>query len=484
MRKAIVAVLFCTVKLCAQTCTILAPSNCGTTGVYVGPPTLRTFVTGISTALPTAPANVAALPQPRMIYSGEIVPVSQSFMIYDPHTCPNSGTCLYNNPVVIDNWIDSLVNLPLQGVGLKSVELKLSAGPLLQSKEYNPSSVMAGGLNYCGTYGACYGGSSDANATWHANGLSTYDQVFAHLAAKAGVKARIAPMLSGDVLLACGIQQNGFTELQVQQCIVPLWAAMVKRWHVDDDTVIHEPCGVLAAVLGTSGCAMSVSDPDTLIQRAAAAVRATSQNSNIRIGAGALNSDATGTCPGSQNFWCDWYTNLMPAGVLDFGGIDMYPVASVPVANYNNTWASYSAMVAHVTAIGKPVVANESSGMHWENTAGAGGESNTYWGCGASEWHTDGTWQAWSRAVPGAWAPANGLSIYSIFPAENPMMLSTNTASNHCVTSDPFEASLSAALSSGPLVSSVGNEYAVLAAGWNTSLQGRAHLTGRAHIGY
>jgi hypothetical protein len=478
MQKTAIALLICTAGLRAQTCTILDPLNCGTTGVYAGPPTLESFVAGLSTAFPTALANAAGLPQPRVIYSREIVPASQSFMIYDPRTCPASGTCLYNNPTVIDNWIDSLVDAPPNGVGLTSVDLNLWVGPLFQSSQY-----LASGLNYCGTYGACY--SFGANATWYSNGLSTYDQVFAHLANKAGIKIRIAPMISGDVLIACGIQQNSFTELQVEQCLVPLLAAMVKRWHVDDDTVIHEPCGVLAEVLGTTpNCAMSVSDLDTFIQHAAAAVRVTSQNSAIRIGAGALNSDATGTCPGSLNFWCDWYTNLMPAGVLDFGGIDLYPNVAVPVANYNDTLASYAAMAAHVVAIGRPVTMNEASGMRWENPAGAGGEANTYWGCGASEWYTDGTMQAWSRAIPGVWAAANGISIVSVFPTEDLMLLSTDTASNHCATGDGFEANLSAALADGPLVSFAGQEYAVLAAGWNTSLQGHARLTGRGNLGH
>ena len=475
--------LICAMELCGQTCTILAPSGCGTAGPLAGPPTLQGYVGGLSTALPSTLAGAARSPQPRLTYSGEIVPASQSFMVYDPHSCPGSGTCLYNNPAVIDNWIDSLVDAPPNGMGLRSVDLNLWVGPLLQSKEYNPASVVAGGLNYCGTYGTCYG-ATDAAAAWHLNGLTTYDQMFAHLAAKNGVKVRIAPMLSGDVLAACGIQQNNFTEPQVERCVLPLWTAMVKRWHVDDDTVIHEPCGVLALVLGTApNCAMSVSDLDEFIQHAAAAVRVTSQNPAIRIGAGALNSDATGTCPGIQNFWCDWYTNLMPSGVLDFGGIDLYPVVSVPVANYNETLASYAAMLAHATAIGIPVMANESSAMRWENSAGAGGEAYTYWGCGATEWYTDGTWQAWARAVPGAWASANGLSLFSLFPTESALLLSDNSASNHCVTADSFEAGLSAALAGGPLVSAAGKEYAVMAAGWNTSLQGRARLTGRAHLG-
>jgi hypothetical protein len=294
-------------------------------------------------------------------------------------------------------------------------------------------------------------------------------------------------MFTGDTVTTCGIApgSGNFTELQLEQCAAPLWAAMVARWRVNDMTVTHEPCGVFALVLGTSpSCVTSVADMDTFIRHTAAAVRATSQNTSIRIGAGGLISDAGGTCPGGQNYWCDWYTNLMPANVLDFGGIDLYPVPSVPAANYNTTLSSYASMALHVKAAGKPVVVNESSAMRWSNPAGAGGEANTYWGCGASEWMTDGTFMAWARTVPGAWAPANGIAIYSIYPIEPLLLTSTDTSNNHCVAGDGFETALSGTLAGGTVLSPLGLQYGAMAAGWNAALEGRARLTGRARLGH
>jgi hypothetical protein len=477
MRKTITG-LYCVIGLYGQTCTILAPTNCGAAGVYAGPPTLQSFVTGLSTALPTALHNVAGSPQPRVLYSGQIVPAGASFMISDPYSCPVSGTCQFNNPTVIDNFIDSLLTAPPNGVGLKSIDINLWVSPLFQSSQY------AAG---CATYGVCYTAPSYYH-DWFSHGLSTYDTVFAHIASSwPGVKVRLAPMFSGDATITCGIAQGAgnFTELQLEQCAAPLWAAMVARWHVDDMTVSHEPCGVFALVLGTSpSCVTSFADMDTFVRHTAAAVRATSQNSSIRIGAGALIGDAGGACPSGQNFWCDWYTNLMPANVLDFGGIDMYPGVSAPSADYNNTLAIYAAMAQHVTSAGKVVVANESSSLRWSNAAGPGGEDNTYWGCAASEWMTDGTFLAWANAVPGAWAPANGVQIYSIFPIEELLMVSTDTNNNHCWPSDGFETLLSAVLAKGTSLSPEGALYGAMAAGWNTSLQGNAHLTGRAHLGH
>jgi len=463
-----------------QTCTILEPSNCPTTGVFAGPPTLEDFVTGLSTSLPTARWNVAAAAQPRILYSGQVVPASQTFMINDPHTCPTSGTCQYNNPTVIENFIASLLMPPPQGAGLKSLDFNVWISPLFASQQY---------VSVCATYGACMTPTS-SNASWFARGLSTYDAVFAYVAANwPGVRIRLAPMFSGDATNTCNIQQNAFTELQVEQCAVPLWAAMVARWHVDDMTVSHEPCGVFQLELGTetgdpNGCVMTVADMGTFIRHAATAVRAMSQNPNVRVGAGGLISDASGECPGPANFWCDWYTNLMPANVLDFAGIDLYPATSVPAANYNSTLSLYQAMAQDVLSAGKSVVANESSAMRWSDPSGPGGEENTYWGCAASEWMTDGTFMAWARAIPGAWAPANGLTIHSVMLIEPLLMTTTDPNNNHCVAGTGFEVLLSNALMNSPVLSPMGSLYGVMAEGWNTSLQGKAHLTGRAHLGH
>ena len=142
-----------------------------------------------------------------------------------------------------------------------------------------------------------------------------------------------------------------FTELQVEQCAAPLWAAMAARWHVDDMTVATSLAAYFMwswSTTGDTNWCSDVADMDTFIQHTAAAVRASSQNARVRIGAGGLISDAAGACPSARISGATGYTNLMPAGVLDFAGIDMYPVTSVPAANYNNTLATYAAMAQHI----------------------------------------------------------------------------------------------------------------------------------------
>ena len=468
----------------AQVCTLLTPSNCSNSIGPGGGPTLQAYVTGLAASLPAALQAAAPTSQPKTILSGQVIFASQSYMTQDPATCPASGACYFNNPTVIDNMIDSLVTPWPNGAGLKSVDINLWVGPLFESSQY---------LSYCGTYGTCY--TPTANAAWYTASLGTYDTMFAHLAAAwPGVRVRIAPMLSPDAVTLCGLTPV-YTEASLLACLAPLWAAMANRWRIDDMTVWHENCGVATLLLGaetgnTNGCGLTIGDEDAMLVSLAATVRATSRNGSIRIGAGAMITDTAGACPAgpasgypaaNTNSWCDWYTNLLPAGTLDFGGLDAYPVPAVPAANYGVTLANYAASAAHVTAIGKPVVANESSAFRWTN--GASGEGGTYWGCAADEWRADGTFAAWASAVPGAWAAANGLSIFSLFPIEPLLLTSTNTAYNHCTATDLYEKGLSLKLAAGKIVSPLGLLYAAMA-GWNTSLQGVAHLSGVAHLGH
>jgi hypothetical protein len=441
----------------------------------------------VASALPTVLAGVANVPQPRLLWSGQVVAANPSFMGNDPTSCPTAGfpTCQYNNATVLNNWVDSLVDAPPQGLGLKNLDINVWVTPLFTSRQYNANGnngISSGGMNYCGTYGSCYAVTGNtggvSNQAWYYRSLGTLDAMFAHIAAK-GVRVRLAPMFDSTTLAVCGIGtgRGNFTESQLEQCGLPLWAAMAQRWHIDDFTLIHEPCGIMATVMGTTGCALSVSDVDTFILHAASAVRATqSQGTGIRTGAGALIAEAT------AGYWADWYTNLL--GSLDFFGWDIYPDTAASSSSYGAHLASYLPYIASALALGKAVVVNESSGFRWAPLASGEGEAGTYWGCASWEWYQDGSKAWWVNAVPGAWAAANGISIFSVFPTEDLMLLTTSQTDNHCTSSDAYMTSLGAALNSGTSISPQGIQYAAMAAGWNTSLQGNAHLTGNAHLGH
>ena len=98
---------------------------------------------------------------------------------------------------------------------------------------------------------------------------------------------------------------------------------------------------------------------------------------------------------------------------------------------------------------------------------------------------TDGTFMAWARAVPGAWAPANGLQLYSIYPIEPLLMTTTDPDNNHCAAAGGYEVLLSDALQSGHCAFAAwARLYGAMAAGWTRSLQGdgASHRPGLADV--
>ena len=466
----------------AQTCNFQNPTNCATTGAAAGPPTLESFVAGAAVSLPAARMGATAQSQPHMLLSGQVVPASQSYMTYDPKTCPNSGTCLYNNSAVVQGYVNSLANAMPLGVGLTSVDVNIWLGPLFESSQY-----LTSGANDCGTYGQCYTPGT-TNAAWYTHSLATYDTLFSYAHATKHMRVRVSPTPTADVLSACGIATGygNFTVAQLEACLIPLYTAAVSRYWVDDFTVIHEPCGVWELMLNTSpNCALSVSDADAFVRAASTAIRAASLNTGIQIGAGAVLPDAGGfpySCANSGNYWCDWTTALMPANVLDFAGLDVYPDSSQPSSQYySRTLPEYATLAAQVPSI-KRLWANESSPLRWTPLAAGVGESGTYWGCGAGEWLADGTDSIWFSGVMGAWAPANRFYGWSLFQTEPLIYVSTDPNNTHCAAGtdgyDPLVMSMAGQ------VSAEGRMYGAIALGRSAALEGNAHITGRAHLGH
>ncbi|HVN04142.1 MAG TPA: hypothetical protein VMT86_06975 [Bryobacteraceae bacterium] len=465
-----------------QTCNVQNPTNCANTGLAAGPPTLQSFVAGAALSLPAARTAATAQSQPHMLLSAQVVPASQSYMTNDPKTCPSSGTCLYNNSAVMQGYINSLANARPSGVGLTSVDVNMWMGPLFESTQY-----LAAGSNDCGTYGQCYTPGA-TNAGWYTRSLGTYDTLFSYAHTAKHLRVRVAPTPTADVLSACGIATGygNFTVAQMEACLIPLYAAAASRYWIDDFTVVHEVCGVWELMLNTAPyCALSVADADTFVRTASAAIRAASANPNIQIGAGAIIPDAGGSpysCTNSGNYWCDWTTVLMPANVLDFAGLDVYPDSSLPASQYySKTLPQYATMAAQVPS-NKLLWANESSPLRWTPLAAGVGESGTYWGCGYLEWLTDGTFSSWVSGVVGAWGPANHFYGWSIFPSEPLIYLSSDPNNTHCMAgSDGYDPLVMSNLGN---VSAEGLMYAAIASGHSAALEGNAHITGRARLGH
>ena len=105
-------------------------------------------------------------------------------------------------------------------------------------------------------------------------------------------------------------------------------------------------------------------------------------------------------------------------------------------------------------------------------------------GCGYSEWLNDGSFALWADKIPGEWAPANGFREWALFPSAPLIYLSSDPNNTHCSqSSDTYPQAAMNGLPISAGVTAEGLAYAAAAGGWTASLQGSAHLTGRAELG-
>ncbi len=450
----------------AQVCTIQNEAVCGTSGTLAGPPTLQNFVQTVGSSMLAGTAGVAGSAQPRMVWSAQLKPASQLYMLNDPRTCGGpspTGTCNFNNISAIEAYATSLTATPPHGVGLKELDINIWLGPFFEASQWAAACASYGG-------GSCSPAINNSTAGWYARSLATYDAVFAWLAAH-NIKVDVAPVITPDVAAACGVVAPGYTEAQLQNCLAPLVAVVAGRYSINNFSVAHEPCGSMPLELGvTSGCVLSVADMRTLLAALSAAVRATRLNAAMLVGAGAAQQDVGGgpySCA-NVNYWCDWVTNLTAS--LDYYSVHAYPGGDdLPLT-------LYGAMAAAVPS-NRIVVADESSALRWGQVAGQGtGEGATIWGCGDMEWVTDGTFAAWARAIPGAWAPAHNIRRWSLFTSDLFIRSTVDHSNNHCTLgSDNYDYWLTSYYGQ---VSPSGLMYAALAAGWSEALQGNAHTSG------
>lgn len=467
-------------QICTQANVIATPSICPNTGFEAGPPTLRAFVTGAATMFPSVSAIAAPQPQPQIVHSANIVAGNDTFISSDPRTCPNTGTCIYNNPAVLEAYADSMLK-PLCknlgdtncGLGLKSLDMNMWYGPIFESSQY---------AAVCASLGTCFTPTGSLVGWYQHTLTNTYDAFFSYVNTNyPGTLIRLAPMPTGDVVLLCGITEGAPTEAQIQNCLEPAAAAIVARWHVDYLTPVHEPCGQLSLVLGTSGCAITVSDWNTLMEAMIPAARANSQNAGIKLGPGLTVEEDGGlpyTCPSAGNYICACYHST--GNVADYCGMDVYPQDGNSAGYYTGQLSRNQTQISAITAAtcqsGGPCEAwwNEFSFLRWGPTSGAG-EGGTYWGCGYVEWLQDGTNSNYIQVVNQKWSPTTGLTGQSIYPSASFMFITTDAANTHCDGTDGY---LPLAMAHAGQVTQTGLEYGRMAAGQAATVQGAAKIQG------
>lgn len=447
-------------------CTLVNLSACPTSGgppSYAGPPTYQTFLTGIASSMASALSYSAGLPQPRTILSAQLVPASVSFITSDPHTCPTSGTCVYDNTAVILGYDVSLQAASPSGSGLKSIDLNIWMGPIMESSQYT---------SLCASTGTCFTPSGSI-ATWYTANLTLYDSLISQIQTTySGSKLRLHPMFSGDVVTVCGITFGSPTLSQLENCTGPVEAALAKRYHVDEMTLMHEPCGVMSLVLGTSpSCALSVSDYDALVTYLAGVVRPNSTYGSIKLGSGNLTS-------GESSYVTGCYTVLN--AVNDYCAQDIYPTSNTSVY-YSGILSGVATTAAAVHAAtfqsGGPgeYDADESAFFRWEPSGGS--EATSYAGCGWVGFLSDGQTERWFQDVPGTFGRAIRAATWSLFDSEPLIFVTSDSANSRCSNgADGYLPNVMTAAASS-LISQHGLAYGRVALGWQTSMQGTAKMS-------
>jgi len=439
--RAILSLLFAA-TIWAQPCTISSTVNCPSTGIYAGPPPLPEFLNGAYASFSALSTYTQDVPGPGtpVTLSAQLTGLSATFISSDPRTCPNSGTCVFNNLANEEAYIRSMLNPYPAGVGLKSVDINIWMGPFMEASQYPAA---------CAAYGAC---GTPGYPNWYANSLAVYDAVIPYIQSF-GAQVRLAPIPTTDVIAACGISRGtgNFTEAQVEDCMKPLEVVMVERYHIDFISVVHEICGAMALDFNTSGCALSASDGVKLATNLALAVRAHSSNSAIKIGVGSALADDSGDTPvhncgnpGSTSQWCAWINSSSFQSAINYMSVHVYPLENGQPGESSGYWngnatgtlENYTAMLQQIPA-GKIRNADESSGLRWGNGSG---DAGTILGCGSLEWLDDGSFEMWAQTVAGEWAESQGLGEFSLFPTEGLVYLTSDLNNNRCATNtDDYE---------------------------------------------
>ena len=527
MKKLAVLLVLLDGSLAAQCNIYNAGATCPNSGTipgtspaetWAGAPNYQLFANGSNTSFNNIYANYAASPQPLTQPCAQVVPMTPSYIQTDldsDPSCPTSGVCNYDNVIVEENYIRSLVAPPPNGAGLTCVDINIWAVPFAASTAY-----LASGLNYCGAYGTCYTTTSAETAT-----LTVFTTVLNWLhSTYPSVKIHLAPTVDNYSNSMCGIATGhtgssyNYTESQIQNCMVPIYAAIVKTVWVDYFSAGHEACGVEALYMGVSsggpngGCWLSVADNNTFIAAAATAIRATSRNPAIKIGFGATTSDDTGdspghSCasPGSTSYWCSVISKLMgcsgATNVLDYASVHTYPNEGGSATQYatlastnSGMLNSYSLMLANVPAC-KTKVADEGGFVRW-GCSTCTGDGGTYLNMPYVQFINDGSFAAWMHAYF-TWARANRLAFASIFScSEGLIMLSDDANNMRCSNGvnstglgssvDNYDVNVMQALaalgSGGSMVSAEGLLYGASGKGPQSSLQGVGHLSGVGSI--
>lgn len=440
-------------------CTLLNQSTCA--GVYSGSanPSLGTFLADVEASFQAIDAATASMPQPKIALTAQIIPAS--------------GGWLSSSVQTFGPAIDGYMDLLKTKAGVTIQDVNMWPSVLSSASQYSPgagditiASDCAGGV----TIGT---GVSLPTGTGHNTrcmALTYYDSMFSHAAAS-GITLRLGFFPYGDTIAACGLSPvpGTFTESQYEHCLIPLIKAAMSRWTtaITAVQVFEEPLDGMATVQ-----VFSIADVGTFIRNSSGAVKAIVPAA--LIGAAATQQDS--------GYWTDWTTgNISGAGTpaaLDFLVLDLFSNNCDQSGNryYHETqWYQSNYLGAH--AGGKPVRVGQSDHPIWCPATGVPLQPNAYLGADDIIWQTSGMQTAWQSTII-KWASAAQIQSFSVFCTLPFFNYTADQSNDNCVVGT-YSALAMSQLS--PTDAAAG--YQTLGQGPAESIQGKAHLTGRARLG-
>ena len=311
---------------------------------------------------------------------------------------------------------------------------------------------------------------------WACATLYNYDLMFAYAVNTYGIKLHLR--VKPDSVTTVVQWTAGTTEQQFIDQYAPVVVAAVKRWGglIDSETLIHEAIGGFQSNIPFNFTTTWISD---YITNAAASIR--TFNSTVHLGA-----CADTPFPGDAAYM----TMYLAHPSLDYVCVDLY--------GRGCTMATYGAQVLSVAqawaqtalANGKTIRLEEAgSPPHMPLTCSHPDDTDAYEGSGWTGYSTSGIHDQWLETITplmSAW----GMTGMTVFCDEWMIWATSSPSNSNCVQFTPVSGAPPWLAMTATQLASSPNEAGVLygrlgawPAGGPASLQGNAHLTGKARIG-
>jgi hypothetical protein len=453
------------VSCCAYCqCTLWNQATCSS--VYSGSanPSLSTFLADVEASFQAIDAAVASMPQPKIAVTAQILPASGAWL----------STSVQTFGPAINGYMDLLKT----NAGVTIQDVNMWPAVLSSASQYSPgagditiASDCAGGVTIGTGVSAPPGTSQSARCM----ALSYYDSMFSHAAAT-GITMRVGFFPSGGTVTACGLSPapGTFTESQYEHCMIPLIKAAMSRWTtaITAVQVLEEPVAAMASVQ-----VFSVADVGTFIHNSSAAVKAIVPGALVGAAATGISDPYNLDTP----YWDDWANGSTTPGSLDFLVIDYFSGQCVQSGNYyyNETlWFATNFLSAAVNIHGKPVRIGQSDHPIWCPAGGVSEQGNAYLGAGDVIWETSGMQTAWQTTII-KWASAAGIQSFAMYCTLPLFNYSSNQSNDNCSTG-----SYSALAMSQLSPTDAAADYKTLGQWPGASIQGNAHMAGRARLGH